>query len=56
MIDKATVDEALDHVGDYQLADIYLEKDWSIINKANTEVLALFDFHESGSPSSGSAQ
>ena len=56
MIDKATVDEALDHVGDYQLADIYLEKDWSIINKANTEVLALFDFHESGSSSAGSAQ
>lgn len=55
-IDKATVDESLDHVGDYQLADIYLEKDWSIINKANTEVLALLDFHESGSSSAGSAE
>lgn len=43
-IDKATVDECLDHVGTYQLADIYLEKDWSIINKANTKVLALFSF------------
>lgn len=55
-IDKATVDECLDHVGNYQLADIYLERDWGIINKANTEVLALFDFHVNGSSSSGSAE
>ena len=47
-IDKATVDECLCHVGDMQVADIYIERDWSIMDKANTEVLALFDFHEGG--------
>lgn len=55
-VDKATVDECLCHVGSFRLADIYLEKDWSLINKANTKVLALFDFHDSGSSSCGSAQ
>lgn len=43
-IDKATVDECLDHVGDYRLADIYIQRDWNVINKANAEVLRLFSF------------
>ena len=41
-IEKATVDEALAHIGDYRLADIYAERDWDIINAANTKVLSLF--------------
>lgn len=55
-IDKATVDECLCHVGDMQVADIYIERDWAIMDKANTEVLALFDFHDTGSSSVSSQE
>lgn len=41
-VDKATVDECLDHVGDHKLADVYIEKDWSILWAANKKVLDLF--------------
>lgn len=41
-IDKYTVDEMLDHVDPaMKTADIYLEKDWGIINNANRKVLDL---------------
>lgn len=40
-IEKATVDEALAHRGDYALADIYITKSWDHLNAANREVLAL---------------
>lgn len=40
-IEKATVDEALAHRGDYALADIYISKSWDHLNAANREVLAL---------------
>lgn len=43
-VEKATVDEALGHVGDFDLADIYAERSWDLINKANDTVLALFDW------------
>lgn len=43
-IDKATVDECLDHVGDYHLADIYIQRDWTVMARANVKVLALFRF------------
>ena len=41
-VEKALVDECLCHVGDYELTDIYAERDWDLINKANAKVLALF--------------
>lgn len=40
--EKATVDEALAHVGDYKMADIYAERNWSLAWEANRRVLALF--------------
>ena len=41
-VEKALVDECLCHVGDYELTDIYAERDWDLINAANAKVLALF--------------
>lgn len=41
-VDKATVDEALCHVGDYRMADIYIARSWAGVNAANAAVLALF--------------
>lgn len=43
-IEKATIDECLAHIGDYQIADIYAERNWGAINGANTQVLALFEW------------
>lgn len=41
-IEKATIDECLAHIGDYQVADIYAERNWEAINEANSKVLSLF--------------
>ena len=41
-VEKALVDECLCHIGDYQLTDIYAERDWDLINGANAKVLQLF--------------
>ena len=41
-IEKATIDECLAHIGDYKIADIYIEKNWDIINAANAKVISLF--------------
>lgn len=43
-VEKATIDECLCHVGDYDMADIYAERDWEIINNANRKVLDLFQW------------
>lgn len=43
-VEKATVDEALGHVGDFRVADIYAERNWSLAWDANRRVLDLFDF------------
>ena len=43
-IEKATVDECLAHIGDFRIADIYAERNWSRINEANTRVLDLFSW------------
>lgn len=43
-IDKATIDDCLCHKGDYQLADIYSEKAWALMQSANEQVLGLFDW------------
>lgn len=40
--EKATVDEGLGHVGDFPLADIYAERDWTKAAEANRRVLSLF--------------
>lgn len=45
-VDKAIVDECLVHIGDYQMADIYAERDWELLNEANRKVLALFEWPE----------
>lgn len=36
---KGDVDEALNHVGSYDLADVYIKKDFSIINENNFKLL-----------------
>lgn len=43
-VEKATIDEALGHIGDYKVADIYAERNWSLAWEANRRVLALLDF------------
>lgn len=43
-VEKALVDECLCHVGDYELTDIYAERDWDLINGANKTVLDRFHF------------
>ena len=40
--EKATVDEALGHVGEFRITDIYAERDWEQVAEANRRVLALF--------------
>lgn len=41
-VEKATVDECLCHVGDYRLTDIYAERSWELMDRANRVVLDLF--------------
>ena len=41
-VDKAIVDECLVHVGDYKMADIYIERDWDRINDANKKFIDYF--------------
>ena len=36
---KSDVDEALNHVGGMDLADVYIKKDFSIINDNNAKLL-----------------
>lgn len=36
---KGDVDEALNHVGNYEIADVYIAKDFSIINDNNFKLL-----------------
>lgn len=44
-IDKYTVHEALNHVDpDLRITDRYVERDWSVIWRANAAVLGLFDW------------
>lgn len=43
-IEKALVDECLCHKGDFALADIYIERDYALINEANRKVLDLFQW------------
>lgn len=43
-VEKATVDEALAHVGDFRITDIYAERSWELAWSANDKVLALFSW------------
>ena len=40
-VEKATIDECLCHIGDFPVADIYIERDWELLNEANRKTLAL---------------
>lgn len=41
-VDKSTIDECLAHRGQFQVTDIYAEKSWELLQKANRKVLDLF--------------
>lgn len=41
-VEKALVDECLAHKGDYDMADVYAERSWDLMAKANRTVLNLF--------------
>lgn len=43
-IEKATVDDAMVHKGDFAVLDIYAEKAWDVIDAAQREVLGLFSW------------
>ena len=43
-IEKATVDECLAHVGDFPIADMYIERNWDRLAEANRKVLATLDW------------
>ena len=43
-VEKATVDEALAHVGDFRVTDIYAERNWELSWEANRKVLDLFSW------------
>ena len=49
-IDKYTIHEALNHVSDMDITDIYIQKDYTNINKANEKVIAYIEkliYHKS---------
>lgn len=41
---RDSIDEAMGHNGNLDLADIYIEKDWDMLNRINAGTLALFDW------------
>lgn len=40
-VEKATVDEALAHIGDFRVTDIYAGRNWDLVERANEKVLEL---------------
>ena len=40
-VEKATIDECLCHIGDFPVADIYIERDWELLNAANRRAIAM---------------
>jgi integrase len=40
-VEKATIDECLCHIGDFPVADIYIERDWELLDKANRKTIAM---------------
>lgn len=45
-VEKATIDEALGHVGEFRVADIYAERNWSLAAEAHRRVVAAFRWEE----------
>lgn len=43
-VEKATIDECLVHKGDFDMTDIYAERNWELLSEANKKVLALFEW------------
>lgn len=43
-VEKATIDECLAHKGMFDMADIYAERDWEGMQKANRKVLDMFQW------------
>ena len=43
-VEKATIDECLAHKGEFEMADIYAERDWQLLQEANRKVLDLFQW------------
>ena len=43
-VDKSTIDDCLGHKGSFQVADIYAEKAWGLMQEANRRVLELFNW------------
>lgn len=41
-VDKSTLDDCLGHKGSFQVADIYAERAWGLMQEANRKVLDLF--------------
>jgi len=41
-VDKSTIDDCLGHKGSFQVADIYAERAWDLMQVANRKVLELF--------------
>ena len=41
-VDKSTIDDCLGHKGSFQVADIYAEKAWGLMQEANRKVLEMF--------------
>lgn len=41
-MEKATIDEALVHKGDFEMADIYAERNWDLINATNRVTIGHF--------------
>ncbi len=54
---KSDVDEALNHVGSYGIADVYISKDFSIINENNFKLIEeVFKDEIAGKPRSTEAE
>jgi integrase len=49
-VEKATIDECLCHIGDFPVADIYIERDWELLNAANRRAIALLRWDALGNP------
>lgn len=43
-VEKATIDDALGHRGDFDVTDIYAERAWNLINDAQRKVIDLFSW------------
>lgn len=41
-VEKATIDEGLVHKGDFDVTDIYAERNWDLMQEANRKVLGMF--------------